>query len=87
MTLPDLHSLSLRDPGPTPTIPSDFDDAPPGSERYFEKLKNYAKSLPYSIESNARVQALLDFIMLRLVQCVEAKDYDPGILQWDILFT
>ncbi|KZP32253.1 hypothetical protein FIBSPDRAFT_907345 [Athelia psychrophila] len=65
----------------------DFDDAPPGSERYFEKLKNYAKSLPYSIESNSRVQALLDFIVLRLVQCVESKDYDPGVLQWDILFT
>lgn len=87
MTLPNLNSLSLGDGGLVPTIPWDFDDVPPGSERYFNKLKNYARSLPYSIEPNSQIQNLLDFILLRLVQCVEAKDYDPGVLQWDILFT
>lgn len=51
------------------------------------KLRNYAKSLPYSIEPNSKMQEMLDFILLRLAQCVEAKDYDPGLLQWDSMLT
>lgn len=33
-----------------------------------EKLQVYAKSLPYSIESNAKMQSLLDFYLMRFVQ-------------------
>lgn len=88
MTLPDITSLSIHDPGPSsycvPTIP---DDVAHASDRYLLKLKNYAKGIPYSVEPNSKMQELLDFILRRIVQCVEAKDYDPGLLQWDILFT
>lgn len=86
MTLLDIKFLSISDTGSgsAPSIPDDIDHA---SDRYLQKLQNYAKNLPYSIESNSRMQQLLDFILERIVQCVEAKDYDPGLLQWDILFT
>jgi proteasome activator subunit 4 len=33
------------------------------------------------------MQEMLDFIILRIVQCVEAKDYDPGLMQWDSMLT
>ena len=52
-----------------------------------DRLKTYVKSLPYSVESNSRMQSMLDFILMRLVQCVKAKDYDPGFLQWDSMIT
>jgi proteasome activator subunit 4 len=82
MTLPNIESLTLHDT--SPVIPDDIDNA---SDRYTQKLKNYARNLPYSIEPNSRMQELLDFILRRITQCVEAKDYEPGFLQWDILFT
>ncbi|KAF8587302.1 hypothetical protein K439DRAFT_1645895 [Ramaria rubella] len=47
------------------------------------KLQTYASSLPYSIEPNSKMQLLLDFYLMRFVQCVKARDYDPGLLQWD----
>jgi proteasome activator subunit 4 len=83
MRLPDIESMTIHDSA-LPTIPDDIDHA---SDRYMQKLKNYAKNLPYSIEPNSKMQELLDFILRRITQCVEAKDYDPGLLQWDILFT
>ena len=81
MTLPNLSNLSLRDSGPV--IPEDIASA---TDRYLLKLKIYAKNIPYAIESNSEMQKLLEFIILRMTQCVEAKDYDPGLLQWDIIF-
>jgi proteasome activator subunit 4 len=33
-----------------------------------EKLQTYAKSLPYSIEPNSKMQSLLDFYLMRFVQ-------------------
>ncbi|KAG8915862.1 hypothetical protein FRC00_010753 [Tulasnella sp. 408] len=48
-----------------------------------DKLKTYAAHLPYSIEPNSEMQNLLDFYLTRITQCIEAKDYDPGFLQWD----
>jgi len=83
MKLPDIENLVIHDTG-SPAIPEDVDHA---TDHYMQKLKNYAKNLPYSIEPNSKMQELLDFILLRITQCVEAKDYDPGLLQWDILFT
>jgi proteasome activator subunit 4 len=82
MDLPSIARLSLRDA--EPIIPQDIDEAP---DRYLQKLKTYAKSLPYDIESNSRMQEMLEFILLRIVQCAEAKDYDPGLLQWDSILT
>ncbi|KAK0473258.1 hypothetical protein IW261DRAFT_1553160 [Armillaria novae-zelandiae] len=51
------------------------------------KLRCYAQSLPYAIESTSNMMELLDFIILRIVQCVEARDYDVGLLQWDSMLS
>ncbi|KII93397.1 hypothetical protein PLICRDRAFT_694576 [Plicaturopsis crispa FD-325 SS-3] len=85
MRVPDISSLSLHDTGPSPrpTIP---DDMLQSDDRYIQKLRNYALSVPYPVESNARMQELLDFILTRMAQCVQAKDYDPGFLHWDAMF-
>ncbi|TRM60121.1 hypothetical protein BD626DRAFT_571905 [Schizophyllum amplum] len=58
-----------------------------GEERYIRKLKIYAKNLPYSIEPESKMMEILDFILLRITQCVEAKDYDVGLVQWDSLLS
>lgn len=50
------------------------------------KLRNYAASLPYSIESNAEMQRQLGLILSRLAQAVKSRDYDYGVLQWDSIF-
>ena len=76
-------STSAHDPGPPP-IEHDLRDA---SDRYLLKLKSYARALPYSIDSNSKMQGLLDLICMRIVQTVQAKDYDPGFLQWDSMLT
>ena len=82
MNVPDISSLQLHDPGPPrkPEIPGAIVNS---NARYMVKLKNYCQSLPYSVESNSKMQEMLDFIILRLVQCIEARDYDPGFQQWD----
>ncbi|TBU39582.1 hypothetical protein BD309DRAFT_1022044 [Dichomitus squalens] len=91
MNIPDISTLTLRDTGPPtsgnipPSVPDDIMHAT--DDRSMVKLRNYAKSIPYSIEPNSKMQAMLDFILLRLAQCVEAKDYDPGLLQWDSMLT
>ncbi|KAI0359128.1 hypothetical protein OH77DRAFT_1473765 [Trametes cingulata] len=87
MDIPDVSTLSIRDrgpPHPSPAIPEDILNA---TDRYMVKLRNYAQSIPYSIEPNSKMQQMLDFILLRIVQSVEAKDYDPGLLQWDSMLT
>ncbi|KAI0257360.1 hypothetical protein BJV78DRAFT_1277900 [Lactifluus subvellereus] len=80
---PNGASATSHDPGP-PFIEHDIDLA---SDHYLLKLKSYARALPYSIESNSKIQALLDFICTRIVQAVQARDYDPGFLQWDSMLT
>ncbi|KAI0343952.1 hypothetical protein BDW22DRAFT_1355187 [Trametopsis cervina] len=82
MDIPDITGLQIHDPGPPPqpVIPDDIANS---SDRYMVKLKNYCKSIPYSVESNSKMQEMLDFIILRLTQCVEARDLDPGFQQWD----
>jgi proteasome activator subunit 4 len=83
-----LSNLSIRDRGPN-GLPNELplNSADISPDRYLEKLKNYAKSLPYSIESNSKMLEMLDFICLRLYQCIEAKDFDPGFAQWDSMVT
>ncbi|EJD55475.1 hypothetical protein AURDEDRAFT_109790 [Auricularia subglabra TFB-10046 SS5] len=54
-----------------------------GTVHDMDKLKACAAALPYSIEPNSRMQRMLDFFVTRIVQCVRAKDYDPGFLQWE----
>ncbi|PCH33392.1 ARM repeat-containing protein [Wolfiporia cocos MD-104 SS10] len=85
--LPDVSTLAIHDPGPgggAPHVPEDIANTP---DHYMQKLHNYAKSLPYSIEPNSQMQQLLDLILLRIAQCVEAKDYDTGLLQWDSMLS
>lgn len=86
MILPNLSALHIDDPGPKKQchIP---DDIAHSNDRYMLKLKNYCSSIPYSVEPNSKMQEMLDFIILRLTQCVEAKDYDPGLQQWDSMIT
>jgi len=81
--IPDMSGLALDD-DPGIEIPDDINFA---SDRYMQKLKLYAKSIPYAIESNARMQDMLDFILLRITQCIEAKDFEPGLTQWDSMVT
>jgi proteasome activator subunit 4 len=86
MAFPDVSSLSIHDTGLNPTVPIPY-DIEYASDHYLQKLKTYAKSIPYSIEPNSRMEELLDTILLRITQCVEAKDYDVGLLQWDSMLT
>jgi proteasome activator subunit 4 len=62
------------------------DDILNDGDRYMEKLKVYAKSLPYSIEPYSKMMEALDFIILRLTQAVHARD-DVGLIQWDSMLT
>ena len=92
--LPDISSLRING-GPYKSsrtvnaagipLPDDIED--PGGDRYMEKLKQYAKSIPYAIEPYSKALELLDFFILRLTQSVEAKDFDIGFLQWDSMLT
>lgn len=84
MSLPDLALLSLSAPEPAPDITDDLEHP---SDPYLQKLKALAANLPYSIEPNSRMQSMLAFICKRIVQAVDAKDYDPGFMQWDSMFT
>ncbi|EPQ60969.1 hypothetical protein GLOTRDRAFT_135553 [Gloeophyllum trabeum ATCC 11539] len=92
MNLPDIGSLSLNGTAskmqgaPAPTLPPDIAEADT-SDRGMAKLKSYAEALPYSIEPNSKMQDMLNLIITRIVQCVEAKDYDPGFLQWESMLT
>ncbi|KAF8624763.1 hypothetical protein AX15_005657 [Amanita polypyramis BW_CC] len=81
MTLPDN---SIVGGAPPATRPDSFTDLPDDMEdRYMVKFRNYAESLPYSIESYSKMMELLDFILLRITQSVEAKDYEVGLMQWE----
>ncbi|KAJ3811833.1 hypothetical protein F5876DRAFT_38753 [Lentinula aff. lateritia] len=86
MDLPDVSALSLHDPGPSFShlFPNNIEIQ---DDRYLQKLKSYAKSLPYAIEPYSKMMDMLDFIILRIVQCVEAKDYEVGFLQWDSMLS
>ena len=57
------------------------------SDELDPKLTAYINSLPYRTEPHSKMMEMLDFIILRIVQCVEAKDYEVGLLQWDSMLT
>ncbi|KAG1716353.1 hypothetical protein ID866_837 [Astraeus odoratus] len=83
MAVPDISRLSLngRFPRHGPSLPEQ------GTDRYMKKLKGYARSLPYEIEPYAKMLEMLDFILLRITQCIDAKDYEPGLIQWDSMLS
>ncbi|KAF9270499.1 ARM repeat-containing protein [Marasmius fiardii PR-910] len=89
---PDLSSLTLYDPGPDNFYAQDQKFSENGNmesseDRYIQKLRHYVESIPYSVEPYSRMMKMFDHILLRIVQCVEAKDYDPGFMQWDSMVT
>lgn len=69
---------------PPAQIPDDILNT--SGDRYMQKLQNYAKSLPYSIEPHSKIMQVLEFIILRLTQAVHARD-DVGLVQWDSMLT
>lgn len=82
MTSPSIDNVHMSDSH------GSLLDLPDGPEdRDMVKLRNYAKSLPYSIDPYPKMMELLDFILLRITQCIEAKDYDVGLVQWDSMLT
>lgn len=83
MDVPDISKLNILGVDQGPTIPDDIANAT--DDPKLVKLKNFARLLPYSIESNAEMQRRLECIMLQITRCVEAKDYNPGLIQWDIV--
>ncbi|KAF5377624.1 hypothetical protein D9615_005155 [Tricholomella constricta] len=89
MVLPDLLLLSINGTPPTQPMDEDTDDmdATEGDRYYLRKLKAHAHSLPYSIEPISKMMEMLDFIILRIAQCVEAKDFEVGLQQWDSMLT
>jgi len=92
MNILDVSSLSLDDPptqnvGQAQQIARIPDDIAHTTDRYMLKLRAYAKSIPYSIEPNSKMQEMFEFILYRVTQCIEAKDYDPGLLQWDSMIS
>jgi proteasome activator subunit 4 len=88
---PDLSSLHTNEghskPPCTTTapIPDDIEDTK--GDRYMDKLKEYARSIPYAIEPYSKAIELLDFFILRLTQSVEAQDFDIGFMQWATMLT
>ncbi|ESK98482.1 membrane protein [Moniliophthora roreri MCA 2997] len=86
---PDISTLSLYDPGPLSDVQTNGNGihSEETDDRYMQKLKNYAKSVPYSIEPHSKMMKMLHFIMLRIAQCIDAKDYEVGFLQWDSMLT
>ncbi|KAF4606976.1 hypothetical protein EYR38_001031 [Pleurotus pulmonarius] len=74
---PTLNGTNGHDPPPTNGVNGDDEDP------YMRKLKLYAQSLPYDIEPYSTALEMFDIMLLRLTECVEAKDYDVGLLQWE----
>ncbi len=89
MALPDIGKLHINGIRPSQNrdfiIPEDIINTK--GDREMEKLKNLARLLPFSVESNSSMQKMLDLIILRICQAVEAQDYDIGLLQWDTMLT
>lgn len=89
MALPDIGKLhingTLSSQNGKTIIPEDV--ANTEGNREMEKLKNLARLLPFSIEPNSSMQQMLDLIILRIYQAIQAQDYDIGFLQWDTMLT
>lgn len=73
---PTLNGVNGHDPPPNDGNGNEEDP-------YMRKLKLYAQSLPYDIEPYSTALDIFDTMLLRLTECVEAKDYDVGLLQWE----
>lgn len=81
--LPDVSGLSLNGHLPAAEDKRTTDN----DEECLRKLKAYTNTLPYSVEPRSKMMEMLNFILLRITQCMEARDYDVGLLQWDSMLT
>jgi len=89
MVLPDIDQLKDPERSSLRTSCSprlSESKAAPEPDRYMEKLAGYAKSLPYAIEPPEEILAILDNIILRLIQAVHARD-EVGLIQWDSMLS
>jgi proteasome activator subunit 4 len=84
MDFPDVSRLSINGAKTHSQIPMETDSE---LEEDTCKFNTYEESLPYAIEPRSKMLVMLDFIVLRLTQCLEARDYDVGLLQWDSMLT
>ncbi|KAM0792923.1 hypothetical protein ACM66B_002682 [Microbotryomycetes sp. NB124-2] len=87
----ELH-LPGTPSGSTPSTPQASSSLRPSFKR--AKLKKpkekprenqleYQRNLPYQVESLDEMDQRLEEIVRRLIDCVRAKDYDVGFLQWN----
>ncbi|KAJ7630634.1 hypothetical protein FB45DRAFT_1027837 [Roridomyces roridus] len=81
MPLPNLSLLSIHD---DPGGPS---KRAPDPNWPLRKYKEYIKSIPYAAEPESKLIEMLEFIVLRLEQCVTSRDYEVGFLQWDSMLS
>jgi proteasome activator subunit 4 len=59
-----MEAIMKDYPNPKP-LSRDPPDFMLSDDPQFDKLKEYARNLPYPVESNAYMQELLDFILKR----------------------
>ncbi|KAK4046499.1 Proteasome activator BLM10 [Microbotryomycetes sp. JL201] len=52
-------------------------------EKPRESQLEYQRNLPYEVETLEEMDRRLEEIVRRLIDCVRAKDYDVGFLQWN----
>ncbi|SCV72468.1 BQ2448_4005 [Microbotryum intermedium] len=52
-------------------------------EKPREQQLQYQNALPYPVESWQEMDQKLELIVRRLIECVRAKDYDVGFVQWN----
>lgn len=82
MDIPDISRLSI-DGAKTQLIANEAD----WESEEVCKFDVYGKSLPYGIEPRSKLLEMLNIIVVRITQCVEARDYDVGLVQWDSMLT
>ncbi|KAM0751556.1 hypothetical protein T439DRAFT_300497 [Meredithblackwellia eburnea MCA 4105] len=72
----------LTSPGPTTSRPPNSRlDWP--TEKPRSKQLDYQNALPYEVETLEEMDLKLEHIVRRLVECIKAKDYDVGFVQWN----
>jgi proteasome activator subunit 4 len=86
MDLPDISRLSVNGTKTLSHIPTDT-DSELVEDQCMQKFNAYRQSLPYEIEPHSKMMEMLNLIVLRITQCLEARDYDVGLLQWDSMLT
>jgi proteasome activator subunit 4 len=78
MDIPDISRLSIN-AAKTRLITNEAD----WESEEVCKFDIYGKFLPYGIEPRSKLLEILNLIVVRITQCVEARDYDAGLAQWD----